>query len=111
MKSGHSLSCGCGKDGSSKITHGHKSRSFTSPTYSTWRNMHNRCENPNMDNYKYYGDRGIIVCKEWYSFEQFLADMGERPYGMCIERKDNDKGYYKDNCKWATMLEQAKNRR
>lgn len=56
-------------------------------------------------------DRGIKVCKRWLKFENFLADMGERPLGKTINRKDNDKGYYLGNCNWATISEQLLNRR
>jgi hypothetical protein len=72
--------------------------------------MIDRCENPNSHAYKDYGARGIKVCQEWHSFDNFIKDMGN-PKGLTIERINNDLGYSKDNCKWATMKEQSRNRR
>jgi hypothetical protein len=66
--------------------------------------------NPKAKDYPRYGGKGILCCKEWDSFEQFLLDMGLRPDGHTLERKDNAKGYFKDNCRWATPLEQSLNR-
>ena len=73
--------------------------------------MLSRCENKNVPAFKNYGGRGITVCKRWHKFENFLADMGERPFGLTLDRKNNDKGYYKRNCKWSTWIEQQNNRR
>jgi len=71
-----------------------------------------RCHSSVNTDYKYYGGRGITVCKRWRdSFDNFLADMGVRPPGMTLERKHNSRGYCKSNCKWATRLEQAQNQR
>lgn len=109
----HTKSCGCLRDevirSSSKI-HGHSPwHNAVSPTYKTWASMIERCTNPNSKSYAAYGDKGITVCKEWHNFENFLRDMGERPEGTTIDRKDNNLGYYKDNCKWSTKREQANN--
>lgn len=88
--------------------------------YMTWKNIKKRCINPNCKDYKNYGGRGITVCYEWLEFENFKNDMYEsyleniKQYGeknTTIERKCNDKGYSKENCKWATRSEQNSNQR
>ena len=90
-----------------KPTHGHtKFGGYKSPTYCTWFSMKYRCKKDER-----YSKRGITVCEEWNNFENFLKDMGERPEGMSLDRIENDKGYYKENCRWATPLEQSLNRR
>lgn len=81
-------------------------------TYQIWAQMRARCNNPKHKMYKYYGGRGIKVCDRWNdSFILFLEDMGVRPSGLTLERIDNDKGYFKENCKWATNYEQSCNQR
>lgn len=92
-------------------THGYSKRGEVTATYRTWLNMKNRCLNPFGESFKDYGGRGITVCEKWMRFEGFLEDMGNKPSGLTLERKDNNKGYYKDNCKWATMAEQTINQR
>ena len=86
-------------------THGH-SRSHT---YITWCNMKARCLNPDRRDYKNYGGRGIKVCDRWMTFENFLADMGEKPKGLTLERINVDGDYDPNNCQWATYKEQANN--
>lgn len=71
--------------------------------------MITRCTNPNAWNWKYYGGRGVGICPRWRdSFANFLADMGERPDGMSIDRIDGDKGYEPGNCRWATQTQQVR---
>lgn len=71
--------------------------------------MKQRCENPHHAKYSKYGAIGISVCDRWKKFENFLADMGERPEGMSIDRIDGSKGYSPDNCRWATAQQQQEN--
>ncbi|BAW18975.1 hypothetical protein [Ralstonia phage RP12] len=84
-----------------------------STEYCIWSGIKKRCYNKNSRKYKDYGGRGITMCDEWReSFEAFYADMGPRPsLGHSIDRKNNDEGYSKENCRWATAEEQQNNKR
>lgn len=104
-------SCGCfHREMASKAstTHGRSN----DPVYRVWASMVERCSSPDCSSYPRYGGRGIEVCERWLKFENFISDMGERPEGnvrYTIERVNNELGYSKDNCKWATYAEQSNN--
>lgn len=86
---------------------------YRTTTYKTWRSMKERVLNPLNSNFKNYGGRGITICDEWKnSFLAFYRDMGPRPSkNHSIDRIDNEKGYSKENCRWATKTEQSRNQR
>lgn len=106
-------SCGClaRENAQQMVTHGHAGRD-AGPTYITWAAMIQRCTNESSPGFKNYGGRGITVCERWRNrFSAFLADMGERPPGLTIDRIDNERGYEPSNCRWATKTQQSRNRR
>lgn len=105
-------SCGC-LDLERKTIHGAARNGKTTGEYNSWKAMRNRCYRKGNNFYKEYGGRGITVCDRWlHSFENFLADMGERPSPKhSIEREDVNGNYTPENCHWATMSEQIANQR
>lgn len=114
LNSGIKKSCGCSlkKNRMAFKNEMFKHGKTNDPLFTVWQGMVRRCNDPNRDDYKNYGGRGIGICHEWLvSFKAFLTDMGKRPKGATLERIDTNKDYCKNNCKWATRTEQNRNSR
>lgn len=112
LRDGRSQSCGCRKLDLLVIRstkHGHATQGIT-PTYHSWTGMVARCTNPKHRSYAGYGGAGVTVCERWLTFSNFLEDMGEKPKGKSIDRKKGAMIYDKDHCRWATGIEQGRNR-
>lgn len=110
LRAGTKKSCGCWYEETRRFTRRTHGRS-SSRTFRIWAGMLQRCSNPNVKCYERYGGRGILVCDRWLSFENFLADMGEAPEGMTIDREDNDGNYEPGNCRWQSRQRQSWNTR
>lgn len=111
---GGTKSCGCLQSEEtskrSKIINRKHGETY-SRTYNSWMSMKVRCDNPKNNRYKMYGGRGITYCERWKDLKFFIEDMGKRPEGMSLDRIKTNIGYSKENCRWATSKEQARNKR
>ncbi len=114
LRKGLTASCGCLKRDmmiARNHKHGHATKHAESRTYVAWQSMRLRCTSPRRREWKYYGGRGITVCERWSTFENFLADMGECPDGLTLDRIDSDGDYEPGNCRWVSWAVQKRNRR
>lgn len=116
LLSGDSNSCGCLRLEPYARKHGHAAMQAngqkSTKIYRAWLNMKERCTNPKNPRWADYGGRGITIDRRWESFEMFLEDMGQPEEShLTLDRKDNSKGYSKDNCHWVDYVSQRRNRR
>lgn len=109
LKAGKSKGCGCDHRELCKARARHGLTGTR--THVIWQHMIGRCTNPRGAEWRYYGGRGIKICDRWRTFENFLADMGEAPAGLSIDRINNDGDYEPGNCRWATAIQQCRNTR
>lgn len=118
LRKGETRSCGCLRSETSarrlaglplRRTHGYAPGDSKSPTYISWINMKQRCQNPARGSYEYYGGAGVKVCDRWQSFENFLADMGERPsLDHCLCRENDSGDYEPGNVVWGLKSDNTK---
>ncbi len=114
LKNGDTKSCGCLQKETvirNNTRHNHARRQRQSKIYTTWQSMIQRCTDKNCRDYILYGRIGIVVCERWLKFENFLKDIGGPPTKIhSLDRINNNKGYCKSNCRWATPKQQARNK-
>jgi hypothetical protein len=108
LRAGRTTNCGCERRHATG--HGHGRRGARSSTYSAWCAMHTRCS-PDYKQAKYYFERGIGICDRWHDYSLFLADMGERPEGLRLDRIDDAIGFQPDNCRWSSRSVQGRHTR
>lgn len=112
LQNGNTKSCGCSRaNNQNNLQHGCRRQTLKTREYRSWVSMKTRCLNPKSDRFVEYGARGVDIDSRWMDFATFLADMGPAQPGQSIDRIDNSKGYCKENCRWASKLEQTQNRR
>lgn len=113
LRTGATHSCGCLQRESARALakHGHQGGYKQSPEYMTWRAMLRRCSDEAHVDYPIYGGRGITVCEQWKDFANFIADVGTRPSGHTLDRREKDGNYEPGNVRWATAKDQARNMR
>ena len=109
VRIGHIQSCGCYTRGEHKARAMRSHGMSDSPAYRIWSGMISRCTYPKHRGFYRYGGRGITVCERWRSFENFYADMGDRPAGKSLDRINVNGNYEPSNCRWATKREQSRN--
>ena len=117
LKNGFTMGCGGCRDKQLKQKRGELNPSYkhgmsSTQTYRIWSGIRSRCYDPNSSVYRWYGAKGIRMDPRWDSFEEFLKDMGPRPFvGAEIDRKDSDGAYALPNCRWVTKKENCKNKK